>query len=74
MNKQKGFAHIFLLIVLLLGIVAGVVLIKQELIFAPKASEKKTNSQEIENLTNQLIQENNDYQKFKQKKVEVHRA
>lgn len=68
MSKQKGFAHIFLLIVLLLGIVAGVVLIKQELIFAPKASEKKNESQEIENLTNQLIQENSNYQKFKQQK------
>lgn len=42
-NNQKGVAHLFLLIVLLLGLGAGIYLVTQTQIFKPKASDPNAN-------------------------------
>lgn len=39
--RQKGIAHVLLLVILLIGIVAGVYLVQQRQIFKPKAAESQ---------------------------------
>lgn len=44
--NSRGFAHIFILIILLLGVVLGVYLVSQTQIFRPKASDEQLKNQE----------------------------
>lgn len=61
--REKGFAHIFLLIFLLLGLVAGVYLVTSgnPLKLFSKASESDTQKKIINNLTAELLEKKDKY-------------
>lgn len=61
--RQKGFAHILILILLLAGLAAGVYLVSSgnPLKLFSKASETKTQSKIINDLTSQLLQKRDEY-------------
>ena len=69
--NQKGFTHFLLLLLILAGIVAGVYLVQEgPKIFAPKAAEDKTLKLAAD-LTNQLLKENQEFQKMGKSGVSV---
>lgn len=61
--REKGFAHLFLLIFLLLGLIAGVYLVSSgnPLKLFSKASESDTQKKIINNLTAELLQKKDKY-------------
>lgn len=59
-KNQRGVIHFVLLIILLLGIIAGVYLVQKTQIFRPKAYQTNT---AITDLTNQLINKSEQYAK-----------
>lgn len=59
MNNQKGFAHLFLIFFLLIGLVVTVYMVGNPLTFFTRASEADLRNKSLEQLTADLVQTNN---------------